>query len=94
VGEISQAVQLKTVLCFIVIGSTACSSKTVMPGKQKKTGTEDDTLLRYIYGLTNVQFSHINCVISLSYMFPTLNLGSSSGTHYLKSHTIYTNWYI
>jgi hypothetical protein len=26
-------------------------------------------------------------------MFRTLNLGSSSGTHYLKSHTIYTNWY-
>jgi hypothetical protein len=26
-------------------------------------------------------------------MFRTLNLGLSSGTHYLKSHTIYTNWY-
>jgi hypothetical protein len=47
----------------------------------------------YIYSPTNVQFNHINCVILLSYMFRTLNLGSSSGTHYLKSHTIYTNWY-
>jgi hypothetical protein len=46
-----------------------------------------------IYSPTDVQFNHINCVISLSYMFRTRNLGSSSGTHHLKSHTIYTNWY-
>ena len=26
-------------------------------------------------------------------MFRTPNLGSSSGTHYLKSHTSYTNWH-
>jgi hypothetical protein len=45
-----------------------------------------------MYSPTNVQFNHINCVISLSYVFRTLNLGSSSGTYYLKSHTIY-NWY-
>jgi hypothetical protein len=32
-----------------------------------------------------------NCVFSVSYMFGTLNLGSSSGTRYLKSHTSYTN---
>jgi hypothetical protein len=49
--------------------------------------------LRNIYSPTNVQFNHIICVISLSYMFLILNLGSSSGTRYLKSHTIYTNWY-
>jgi hypothetical protein len=49
--------------------------------------------ITYIYSPTNVQFNHINCAITLSYMFRTLNLGSSSGTHYLKSHTIYTNWY-
>jgi hypothetical protein len=30
----------------------------------------------------NVQFSHINCAVPLSYMFRTLNLDSSSGTHY------------
>jgi hypothetical protein len=46
--------------------------------------------VHFIYIFTvrqNVQFNHINCVISLSYMFRTLNLGSSSGTHHLKSHT-------
>jgi hypothetical protein len=30
----------------------------------------------------NVQFNHINCAIPLSYMFRTLKLRSSSGTHY------------
>ena len=35
--------------------------------------------------------NHISCVFSLSYMFRALNLGSSSGTHYTKSHTSYTN---
>jgi hypothetical protein len=37
--------------------------------------------------------NHINCVFLLSYMFRTLNLGSSSGTNYLKSHTSYTKWH-
>jgi hypothetical protein len=30
-------------------------------------------------------------LISLSYMFRTLNLGSSSGTNYLKLHTTYVS---
>jgi hypothetical protein len=42
--------------------------------------------IRYIYSPTNIQFNHINCV-TLSYMFRTVNSGSSSGTYHLKLHT-------
>jgi hypothetical protein len=42
--------------------------------------------VEYIYSPTNVQFNHNNCVISLSYMFRTPNLGSFQGL-IISNHT-------
>jgi hypothetical protein len=77
---------MKTSLRFILLTATHAARQyyreriVVLPQQRLQY------LLHYIYSPTNVQFNHINYVISLSYMFRTLKLGSSSGTHYLKSH--------
>ena len=45
--------------------------------------------MTYIYSPTNVQFNHINCVISLSYMFRTLVWVHLQGL-IITNHTLFT----
>jgi hypothetical protein len=52
------------------------------PLERPRRRWEDNITMDIFTVRQNVQFNHIKCAITLSYMFRTLNLGSSSGTHY------------